>query len=71
MGPLVESIVSGVSMEKLILQPMGCGEQNMAKMTLPVIATMYLDNTKQWETVGFDERNKALQHIEAGKSKCI
>ncbi|XP_029003662.1 complement C3-like isoform X2 [Betta splendens] len=68
MGPLVESVISGVSMGALIFQPMGCGEQNMAFMTLPVIATMYLDKTNQWESVGFDERGKALQHIETGRT---
>ncbi|MBO6031027.1 MAG: hypothetical protein J6Q22_06110, partial [Prevotella sp.] len=63
---LVENAVSGKSMGSLIYQPSGCGEQNMIHMTLPVIATTYLDKTNQWETVGFHKRNEALQHIKTG-----
>uniref|UniRef100_UPI0037E81A37 complement C3-like n=1 Tax=Semicossyphus pulcher TaxID=241346 RepID=UPI0037E81A37 len=63
---LVENAVSGKSMGTLIYQPSGCGEQTMIHMTLPVIATTYLDKTNQWETVGFEKRNEALQHINSG-----
>ncbi|XP_041640226.1 complement C3-like [Cheilinus undulatus] len=66
---LVENAISGHSMGKLIYQPSGCGEQNMIHMTLPVIATTYLDKTNQWETVGFQKRNEALQHIKFGYQK--
>ncbi|XP_077936555.1 complement C3-like [Gasterosteus aculeatus] len=62
----IVSAVGGSSMDSLIRQPSGCGEQNMISMTLPVIATTYLDRTNQWETVGFDQRNKALEHIKTG-----
>uniref|UniRef100_A0A3P8SVT4 Complement component c3a, duplicate 5 n=1 Tax=Amphiprion percula TaxID=161767 RepID=A0A3P8SVT4_AMPPE len=65
-GALVENAISGKSMGSLIYQPSGCGEQNMIHMTLPVIATLYLDKTNQWETVGFQKRNEALQHIKTG-----
>ncbi|XP_053187531.1 complement C3-like [Scomber japonicus] len=65
-GPLVENAISGKSMGTLIYQPSGCGEQNMIHMTLPVIATTYLDKTNQWEVVGFNKRNEALQHIKTG-----
>uniref|UniRef100_A0A8D3CZU9 Complement component c3a, duplicate 5 n=1 Tax=Scophthalmus maximus TaxID=52904 RepID=A0A8D3CZU9_SCOMX len=65
-GGLVENAISGKSMGTLIYQPSGCGEQNMIHMTLPVIATTYLDKTNQWETVGFQKRNEALQHIKTG-----
>ncbi|KAM9363631.1 complement C3-like [Symphorus nematophorus] len=63
---LVENAISGNTLGTLIIQPSGCGEQNMITMTLPVIATVYLDKTKQWETVGFDRRSEALRHIETG-----
>uniref|UniRef100_A0A3P8R0D2 Complement component c3a, duplicate 5 n=1 Tax=Astatotilapia calliptera TaxID=8154 RepID=A0A3P8R0D2_ASTCA len=66
MSTLLENAISGKSMGTLIKQPGGCGEQNMARMTLPVIATMYLDKTNQWEFVGFEKRNEALQHITTG-----
>ncbi|KAK2815855.1 hypothetical protein Q5P01_026322 [Channa striata] len=65
-GPLVENAISGTSMGTLIQEPGGCGEQNMIRMTLPVIATMYLDKTNQWESVGFEKRPEALQHIIKG-----
>ena len=39
----------------------------MMSMTLPVIAATYLDKTNQWETVGFQKRNEALQHIRTGR----
>ncbi|TWW59519.1 Complement C3 [Takifugu flavidus] len=63
---LVENAISGTSMGSLIYQPSGCGEQNMIHTTLPVIATTYLDKTNQWETVGFEKRDEALQHIRTG-----
>ncbi|KAK1890079.1 Complement C3 [Dissostichus eleginoides] len=63
---LVEKAVSGSSMVTLIKQPYGCGEQNMYHMTLPLIAATYLDKTNQWETVGFQKRAEALQHIKTG-----
>lgn len=67
LSALVENALSGSSMGTLIKQPSGCGEQNMISMTLPVIATIYLDKTNQWETVGFDKRAEALLHIEKGR----
>ncbi|XP_044198235.1 complement C3-like isoform X2 [Thunnus albacares] len=63
---LVENAISGTSMGSLIVRPSGSGEDNMIYMTLPVIATTYLDKTNQWETVGFQKRGEALQHIQAG-----
>ncbi|XP_077574394.1 complement C3-like [Stigmatopora nigra] len=63
---LVENAIAGTSMGSLIYQPGGCGEQNMIHMTLPVIATIYLDKTNQWETVGLHKRNEAVQHIKTG-----
>uniref|UniRef100_A0A8C9YTS7 Complement C3-like n=1 Tax=Sander lucioperca TaxID=283035 RepID=A0A8C9YTS7_SANLU len=63
---LVENAISGDSIGTLIVQPSGCGEQNIASTTLPVIAATYLDKTNQWETVGFQKRNEALQHIKTG-----
>jgi len=63
---LVEKVLSGASMGSLIIQPSGCGEQNLARLTLPVIATTYLDKTKQWEKVGFSKRALALAYIKKG-----
>nr|XP_046171464.1 complement C3-like [Oncorhynchus gorbuscha] len=63
---LVEQAISGDSLGNLIVQPVGCGEQNMIYMTLPVIATHYLDNTKKWEDIGLDRRNTAINYITIG-----
>ncbi|KAK2919240.1 hypothetical protein Q8A73_003611 [Channa argus] len=67
-GIPTKDIVVGTPMDTLIslTEPSGCGEQNMVRMTLPVIATLYLDKTNQWETVGFQKRDEALQHIITG-----
>ncbi|KAM9792656.1 complement C3-like [Neosynchiropus ocellatus] len=66
---VLENAISGNAMEQMIYQPSGCGEQNMIHMTLPVIATLYLDRTSQWEDVGLTKRDEALQHIKTGYSK--
>lgn len=39
----------------------------MVTMTLPFIATHYLDNTNQWEYVGMDRRKVAINHIKTGQ----
>lgn len=64
---MLERAISGNMMGTLISQPFGCGEQNMITMTLPVIATMYLDKTNQWEDVGFHRRADGLRHIQTGR----
>ncbi|KAM4584754.1 complement C3-like [Odontesthes bonariensis] len=63
---LLTKVISGDSMDTLIIRPSGSGEENMASMTLPVIATVYLDKTNQWKTVGLQKRNEALEHIRKG-----
>ncbi|XP_050959614.1 complement C3 [Labeo rohita] len=62
----VEQAISGHFMGQLIVQPYGCGEQNMIRMTLPLIATHYLDSINQWEAVGMERRNEAINHIRTG-----
>ncbi|XP_028821308.1 complement C3-like isoform X2 [Denticeps clupeoides] len=62
----IEEAVSGKSLGSLIVQPGGCGEQNMIGMTLPVIATHYLDWTNQWDAVGVRKRDTALHYITMG-----
>ncbi|KAL0202410.1 hypothetical protein M9458_000428, partial [Cirrhinus mrigala] len=59
----VEQAINGDFMGRLIIQPTGSGEENMIIMTLPVIATHYLDSTNQWDTVGMERRNEAIKHI--------
>uniref|UniRef100_A0A3B4U0E5 Complement C3-like n=1 Tax=Seriola dumerili TaxID=41447 RepID=A0A3B4U0E5_SERDU len=66
LGALVEETIGNKSMGSMIQKPKGCGEQNMALMTLPVIATRYLDRTNQWITAGDDRRDEALNFISIG-----
>lgn len=58
-------------MNKLIFMPHGCGEQNIMRMTLTVIAATYLDKTNQWEAVGFDKRREAIGYMNTGKMTCL
>uniref|UniRef100_A0A8C8GKI5 Anaphylatoxin-like domain-containing protein n=1 Tax=Oncorhynchus tshawytscha TaxID=74940 RepID=A0A8C8GKI5_ONCTS len=62
----IEAAISGSPLGDLLQQPSGCGEQNMMKMTLPLIATLYLDETKQWDTVGLERRKEAVNFIKMG-----
>ncbi|XP_041960864.1 complement C3-like isoform X1 [Alosa sapidissima] len=66
LGVTIEKAISGEVMKNLIRQPSGCSEQNMAYTTMPVIAAHYLDKTKQWETVGVDKRDTAINFIKKG-----
>ncbi|XP_028998567.1 complement C3-like isoform X2 [Betta splendens] len=58
--------IGGAPMGGLVYQPSGCGEENMIHMTLPLIATTYLDKSKQWDPVHIQRRYEALQHISTG-----
>ncbi|KAK6300273.1 hypothetical protein J4Q44_G00283710 [Coregonus suidteri] len=60
----IEAAISGSPLGDLLRQPGGCGEQNMIRMTLPLIATHYLDKTKQWDKVGLERRKEAVNYIE-------
>uniref|UniRef100_A0A672Q1L2 Complement C3-like n=1 Tax=Sinocyclocheilus grahami TaxID=75366 RepID=A0A672Q1L2_SINGR len=62
----VEQAISGSFMGRFIVQPRGNGEQNMMLMTLPLTATHYLDSTNQWDTVGMERRDEAVNHISTG-----
>lgn len=61
-----ESVISGSTLDSLIVAPLGSGEMNMVQMTLPVIATVYLDKTNQWQMIGFEKRDEALGRIQTG-----
>uniref|UniRef100_A0A674EGR1 Complement C3-like n=1 Tax=Salmo trutta TaxID=8032 RepID=A0A674EGR1_SALTR len=62
----IEAAISGSPLVDLLRQPGGCGEQNMMHMTLPLIATHYLDETKQWDKVGLERRKEAVNFIQMG-----
>ncbi|XP_072240558.1 complement C3-like isoform X2 [Leuresthes tenuis] len=63
---LLKKVISGESVSSLIREPSGSGEENVISMSLPVIATIYLDNTNQWESVGLEKRNEAIEHMIKG-----
>lgn len=67
MAQTIEAAISGSPLGDLLQQPSGCGEQNMMKMTLPLIATLYLDETKQWDKVGLERRKEAVNFIKMGE----
>ncbi|XP_031418399.1 complement C3-like isoform X2 [Clupea harengus] len=66
LGVTIEKAINGETMEALIRQPGGCAEQNMAAVTMPVIAVHYLDKTMQWDKVGVEQRARAIQFINEG-----
>ncbi|XP_078506414.1 A.superbus venom factor 1-like [Lissotriton helveticus] len=63
---LIEKSIDGSNLGHLIVVPRGCGEQNMISMTPVVIATHFLDNTRQWETLGVGRRAEAIKNINQG-----
>nr|XP_056717149.1 A.superbus venom factor 1-like [Euleptes europaea] len=63
---IVEDSIDGANLNHLIVTPSGCAEQNMIKMTPTVIATHYLDATKQWEKIGVERRSDAIKQIMQG-----
>ncbi|KAG6923267.1 hypothetical protein G0U57_021114, partial [Chelydra serpentina] len=63
---IVENSIDGANLKHLIVTPSGCGEQNMIGMTPPVIATIYLDSTEQWERIGLQRRAEAIKLIMQG-----
>ncbi|KAM6940226.1 complement C3-like [Xenentodon cancila] len=62
----IDNSISEDSLASLIQMPGGCVEQNLASITLPLIATLYLDRSKNWETVGVQRKAEALRYIRRG-----
>ncbi|XP_030585665.1 complement C3-like [Archocentrus centrarchus] len=62
----IENSIKDDSLASLIMMPGGCVEQNLASITLPLIATLYLDRTNNWESVGVERRADALKYIKRG-----
>lgn len=63
----IENSISDDSLASLLRMPGGCVEQNLASITLPLIATRYLDRAQQWESVGVQRRLEAVTYIKKGK----
>ncbi|GLD73158.1 complement C3-like protein [Lates japonicus] len=62
----IDNSISDDSLASLIQMPGGCVEQNLARITLPLIATLYLDRTNNWESVGVQRKVDALRYIRRG-----
>ncbi|XP_036805105.1 venom factor isoform X1 [Oncorhynchus mykiss] len=65
----IDNSISGDSLASLIRMPGGCVEQNLASITLPLIATVYLDHSNDWEAVGVQRRVEAMNYIQKGYQK--
>ncbi|XP_010793433.1 ophiophagus venom factor-like, partial [Notothenia coriiceps] len=62
----IDNSISEDSLASLIRMPGGCVEQNLASITLPLIATLYLETTNSWESVGVQRKAEALRYIRRG-----
>ncbi|XP_068615078.1 complement C3-like, partial [Brachionichthys hirsutus] len=62
----IDNSISGDSLGALIRMPGGCVEQNLATITFPLIATLYLERTDNWESVGVQRKEEALRYIRRG-----
>ncbi|XP_053711085.1 complement C3-like isoform X2 [Synchiropus splendidus] len=65
----IDNSINEDSLASLIRMPGGCVEQNLATMTLPLIATLYLERTSGWQSVGVERKAQALQYIRRGYEK--
>lgn len=66
MADSIDNSISEDSLASLIRMPGGCVEQNLASITLPLIASLYLERTNNWESVGVDRKAEALRYIRKG-----
>ncbi|XP_041838364.1 complement C3-like [Melanotaenia boesemani] len=62
----IDNSITEDSLGSLIQMPGGCVEQNLASVTLPLIATLYLDRSSSWDSVGIDRRVEAVRYIKRG-----
>ncbi|XP_065808700.1 complement C3 [Labrus bergylta] len=62
----IDNSISEDSLASLIRMPGGCVEQNLASITLPLIATLYLERTNDWESVGVQRKAEAIRYIRRG-----
>ncbi|XP_016105892.1 complement C3-like [Sinocyclocheilus grahami] len=62
----IDNSIKEDSLAALIRMPGGCVEQNLARITLPLIAAHYLDRSGNWNAVGIDRRQEAIKYIQTG-----
>lgn len=63
----IENSISDDPLARLIQMPGGCVEQNLATITLPLIAALYLERSGGWESVGVEKKADALRYIKRGE----
>ncbi|XP_023276467.1 complement C3-like [Seriola lalandi dorsalis] len=62
----IDNSINQDSLASLLRMPGGCVEQNLARITLPLIATLYLTRTNGWESVGVQRKAEAIGYIKRG-----
>ncbi|XP_073669750.1 venom factor-like [Paramisgurnus dabryanus] len=62
----IDNSINEDSLAALIRMPGGCVEQNLASITLPLIAAHYLDRSSGWDSVGMHRREEAIKYIQRG-----
>uniref|UniRef100_A0A8C2FS32 Complement component c3b, tandem duplicate 2 n=1 Tax=Cyprinus carpio TaxID=7962 RepID=A0A8C2FS32_CYPCA len=62
----IDNSIKEDSLAALIRMPGGCVEQNLARITMPLIAAHYLDRSGNWDAVGIDRREEAIKYIQKG-----
>ncbi|XP_067272243.1 complement C3-like [Pseudorasbora parva] len=62
----IDNSIKEDSLAALIRMPGGCVEQNLATITLPLIAAHYLDRSANWDAVGINRRDEAIKYIKTG-----
>lgn len=67
----IDNSITEDSLASLIRMPGGCVEQNLASITLPLIATLYLERTESWESVGVQRKAEALRYIRRGEDLSV
>lgn len=65
----IDNSITDDSLASLIRIPGGCVEQNLATITLPLIAAIYLEKTNDWEAVGVERKAEALKYIRRGQDR--
>uniref|UniRef100_S4RFV4 Uncharacterized protein n=1 Tax=Petromyzon marinus TaxID=7757 RepID=S4RFV4_PETMA len=69
---LAETMVNTLdakSISHLIRIPLGCGEQNMIYMAPTTLTLIYLDSVQEWEKIGLNRREEAIEFLKQGYSR--
>ncbi|XP_073728066.1 complement C4-B isoform X2 [Misgurnus anguillicaudatus] len=64
-------LLSPSKVENLIMEPLGCGEQTMIRMSPTALSVRYLDKSNGWVHLDAGFRDKALDLIEKGYERIL